>query len=260
MTDIELKEMNSIKSFNGNSLQENYELAINAIKDVEVEGNKFDRSHSQFAWKHFVLDQFTRGRNIRQIFAEIENKKQALIDNKYIIMKKMAEIDIKKDELLEEKNQAKRKMLKIEIMELEETLDLAVKPIQGALKDVMTLYDVYNQVKKEMSERDFEGEEKYYWIKRLISQSMRDVRMTGHIHNGNQEALEQIGLNPLAVEKDIIEYLQEDYKNTSLDISKQNTFLEEKSKEYSKVTDISLILRGIEPMVTENALFKEDDM
>ena len=56
-------------------------------------------------------------------------------------------------------------MLKIEIMELEETLDLAVKPIQGALKDVMTLYDVYNQVKKEMSERDFEGEEKYYWIK-----------------------------------------------------------------------------------------------
>ena len=45
MTDIELKEMNSIKSFNGNSLQENYELAINAIKDVEVEGNKFDRSH-----------------------------------------------------------------------------------------------------------------------------------------------------------------------------------------------------------------------
>ena len=78
----------------------------------------------------------------------------------------MAEIDIKKDELLEEKNQAKRKMLKIEIMELEETLDLAVKPIQGALKDVMTLYDVYNQVKKEMSERDFEGEEKYYSEKR----------------------------------------------------------------------------------------------
>jgi len=257
--DIMKKELSAVKSFNNKSLQENYEIALKSIDKIEVDlGNKHDRSHSQFAWKHFILDQFTNGRNLRQILAEIDRKKRALVDNKYGLLKDVAQTKIKEDLLKGETNEYKRKLLQLEIEESYEKNKMAIRPIQGALKDIMVLTDVYEQIKTEMSEEEFEKEEKKYWIMRLVAQSTRDVRSTSKIGNGNQEALEQCGLNPLAVELDIIKYLGSELKDISYTTERFNKFLEESAEKYNGYIDTSLKIRGIDGNIVNDALFKEE--
>lgn len=257
-TNIVVKEMSAIKSFDNKSLQENYDIALRSIDEVELsQGNMHDRSHSQFAWKHFVLDQWTNGRNLRQIFAELDKKKRALIDNKFSLLKRLAEANIKEDEIKSEKNEYRRKLLRIEVDEIREQTKAAIRPIQGALKDVITLFDVFKQIKEEMSEEDFEKQEDKYWLMRIIAQSTRDVRERGKIHTGNQEALEQIGLNPLAIELDIIKYIKSELIDLDPSMNKFNGFLSDCAEKYKDIINTSLKVKGIEPTITYNALFRE---
>lgn len=257
--DVMKKELSAVKSFNNKSLQENYEIALISIDKIERDlGNKHDRSHSQFQWKHFILDQFTNGRNLRQILAEIDRKKRALVDNKYALLKDIAETKIKEDTINDEKNEYKRRLIQLEIEESNEKNKMAIRPIQGALKDIMVLTDVYEQIKTKMTEEEFEKEEKKYWVMRLVAQATRDVRSSSKIGNGNQEALEQCGLNPLAVEMDILKYLGSELKNISYTTERFNEFLEESAEKYSKFINTSLKTRGMEGNIVNDALFKEE--
>ena len=75
-----LSDIANIKSFGNKTLVENLVKAETAIKKVEREQKNYNHSHSQFAWKHFVIGgQHSSSRSIRQIASEIQNKKMALI-------------------------------------------------------------------------------------------------------------------------------------------------------------------------------------
>ena len=71
------------ESFGGRSLQQNAELvdaAVNNTKDLQ---NIWNRSHSQWMWKHINLSYHSAEKNMRQIAAEVSRKKSALNEAKW---------------------------------------------------------------------------------------------------------------------------------------------------------------------------------
>jgi hypothetical protein len=85
--------------------------------------------------------------------------------------------------------------------------------IDGALKDVLTLHDLYNQLKDkvgDITEEDVEKEESKAHLQRSITQCVRDVRQSGSITKGEQQYLEQIGVNPSKMQEVIRAYVQQE--------------------------------------------------
>ena len=83
--------------------------------------------------------------------------------------------------------------------------------VNGCMKDILTLHDLYTQLKAqvgEINENDVEAEESKAHLQRSLVQSVRDVRERGAITKGEQEYLEQIGVNPGKVQTLIRNYVE----------------------------------------------------
>ena len=103
--------------------------------------------------------------------------------------------------------------LQVRKAEIEHHLTGSQRLIDGALKDVMTLYDLYNQIKKttgDITEADAEAAESVSHLQRSIQQCIRDVRYCGAITKGEQEYLEQIGVNPSKMQGILRAYVEKE--------------------------------------------------
>jgi hypothetical protein len=79
------------------------------------------------------------------------------------------------------------------------------------------LTELYEQVQdqiKEFDEEDMEKSESKAHLKRSLVQCIRDVRQQGHITKGEQEYMEQIGVNPSKIQGLIRAYVQEEANST----------------------------------------------
>ena len=96
--------------------------------------------------------------------------------------------------------------------------------IEGAMKDVLALNELYEEMKDKFdgfTEADFEKQESKSHLKRSLVQCIRDVRQQGSITKGEQEYLEQIGVNPTKMQARIRQFVAEeessaDWSTTSL--------------------------------------------
>jgi len=203
------------ESFGGRSLQQNAELvdaAVNNTKDLQ---NIWNRSHSQWMWKHINLSYHSAEKNMRQIAAEVSRKKSALNEAKWNQIK--SEIKLRK---LEEKLDSGEDLdywteveTKVKIAQTQESMAEGTLYIEGAMKDILSLNDIYEQLKKKLNnfnEEDLEANESKAHLKRSLVQSIRDVRQSGSITKGEQEYLEQVGVNPTKVQNIIREYVKEE--------------------------------------------------
>ena len=84
----------SIASFGGRSLTKNLSRAEGAIAEMAEDFRIHNHSNSQFSWTRFVLVHKGGLRNIRQISAEIDRKKLALMEAKHRYAKKGIEIKL----------------------------------------------------------------------------------------------------------------------------------------------------------------------
>ena len=205
------------ESFGGKSLIENSERVDAALKNTDELANIWNHSHSQWMWKHLNLSYHSPYKNMRQISAEITRKKSALNEAKWRQVRN--EVRIKK---IEEKLQSgkcdywKEVDLTIKLTQLKEGLADGIIIIEGAMKDILVLNELYEQIKNtvsDFSEVDIENEESKSHLKRSIVQSIRDVRMAGSITKAEQEYLEQIGVNPMKMQNLIRSYVQEEAKS-----------------------------------------------
>jgi len=252
-----LSDIANIKSFGNNTLVENLVKAETAIKKVEREQKNYNHSHSQFAWKHFVIGgQHSSSRSIRQIASEIQNKKMALIENKYKIIKDLTQAQIYDDEARSERNTYKKKLLIIKADQLRVNIENTITYYEGALKDVLTLSMIYDDLTKTFNtEEDFEKAETEYWIRRLINQAVWDFRETGKIRIGDQEALEQIGINPTSVFHDINNFMEKEWKSDDITTDPLNKFLAESAKKYKSCPMKALESKGISFKIVKDSLF-----
>ena len=209
------------ESFGGKSLVENSQKVDLAIQNTNELQNIWNHSHSQWMWKHLNLSYHAPHKNMRQIAAEMNRKKAALNEAKWRQVKN--EIKIKK---IEEELQAgkcdywREVDLTVKLTELREGLAEGIVTIEGAMKDVLVLNELYEQLKAKLSdfsEIDIEMEESKTHLKRSIVQSIRDVRMSGAITKAEQEYLEQIGVNPMKMQNLIRQYVKQEAESTSWD-------------------------------------------
>jgi len=207
------KTLPAIPSFGGRTLTENIKKADLAIVEMEPLAKIWNHSHSQWAWRHLNLSSFSPIKNLRQISAEIEKKKAALNETKFKYYKKQIELEKVKKQLEESEDELDRISLQVRKAEMEHHLTESQRLIDGALKDVMTLYDLYNQIKKktgDITEADAEKVESVSHLQRSIQQCIRDVRYCGAITKGEQEYLEQIGVNPSKMQGILRAYVEKE--------------------------------------------------
>jgi hypothetical protein len=268
-------------SFGEVSFKENWQSAELAISNINNELDKvFDRSHSQFTWKQLNLSHHSDMKNIRQISAEITSKKSALDNAKFNILKKEAELEIKLEELEKETSPAKRKLLQIEIEEIRHNNLGNIKYIEGALKDVLTLQSAYNSLmenNKDFDEAKFEEEEVKSHLKRSFAQCLRDLRQSGQyqvtktqeedvvgsfmggiISKGEQEYLEQMGVNVSKALMDMRIYLKQEMETNDHSTALLYDFLNHVADKYTPCVDVALKLRGLEYGFNKSLLYLKD--
>lgn len=253
------------ESFGGNSLVENaqkVDLAIANTKDLQ---NIWNRSHTQWMWKHLNLSYLDPHKNMRQIAAEIARKRQALNEAKWNQIK--TEVKIRK---IEEQLSDVTTLdywtevdLKVRLAEHQEKLAEGMSYVEGAMKDILALDNLFEQLKgktKEFSELEIEKAESKAHIKRSVTQCIRDVRQSGSISKGEQEYLEQIGVNPMKMMIKIREYVQHEATQQSWDVSGLHDFVDQVANELidvAKVDQIRMNLMGFDSTPLEEITYNK---
>jgi chromosome segregation ATPase len=220
-----IRTKGNVQSFGGSKLVANLEKAETAIAKMNYTERIWDRSRSQWALKHLVHSYSSDWKNLRQVSAEMQRKRDALREAKYNYAKKLqeaeikqAEIEIYQEQLSEgtlsaaegKKIMAEIRLLEIEIAEIHDGANAGVPKIEGAMKEILTLEKLHDQLlsrMKEIGEEEYEKEEAINHMKHAIDQAIREVRANGRIGTGVQEYLQQCGVNCSAILKDIITYL-----------------------------------------------------
>lgn len=167
---------------------------------------------------------------IKQCLAQIENKRNAIKENRYKIMRERLEVeriqkniinteeeidDLKKfidQNITEEKYKEYKnelEMLEIDLVGLK--IDLEEKTsglsdsmlyIEGALKDIASFQSSYDQVRrnnnipKDWDEKDLEEAEVLHHLRMAFLHAYRDVMAHGRLGIGTLEYLQQFGVHP----------------------------------------------------------------
>jgi len=231
--------LGNIQSFGGKSLMQNTVEVDKALANVGELETIWNHSHTQWTWKHINFSYHSPMKNMRQISAEISSKKGALNTAKWKHVKN--EVKIRKiQDQLDKGNQDgtldywKEVDLKIKLAELQEGMVEGARYIEGAMKDVLAMNEMYEQLKERVnsfSEYDVELEESKSHLKRSLVQCIRDVRQGGSITKGEQEYMEQIGVNPMKVQKAIRIYVASEEEDESWDVSKLHEFVDNMTNE-----------------------------
>jgi len=218
------------ESFGGKTLQENAERVDHALKAADELQSVWNRSHTQWTWRHLNLSYHNPWKNIRQISAELSAKKGAMNSAKWGQLK--SEIKIKKieEELASPDCTYWREVeLKVKLAELKEGMAEGIVYIEGAMKDILALDNLYQQMKKQLSdfdEEDMEKSESKAHLSRSLVQCIRDVRQTGSITKGEQEYMEQIGVNPSKIQQLIRGYVEKEAQSENWDTRDLHEFVQ----------------------------------
>jgi hypothetical protein len=235
-------------SFGGKSLAENTKRVQEVMDDARPLNNVYNRNHSEWTRRMINMDHFDPWFNMRQISAEMNSRRGALKEAKYRHMKNEVRLrrmfrDLQEleaqytaqqspDYVLAEDEELVDDLdifdLRIEIAELQEGVLDGLSYIEGAMKEVLILGDLYEQLQKQINNFDEEDYEKHNaraHLRQAISQSLRDVRQGGAITKGEQRLLEQIGVNPKKMQQILQEYVNDPVNGESADdISVVRTF------------------------------------
>ena len=128
-----LESVKDFNSFGNETFLANLKKVDLAIKEIDKEQKNFNHSHSQFSWKHFIINgQHSTSRSIRQIASEIQNKKTALIENKYKIILDQNEADRFENIAVTEKDHYQKTMYIIKAEEIRVKLKSTIMYFEGA--------------------------------------------------------------------------------------------------------------------------------
>lgn len=205
----------------------------------------FGKSKSQWQEANMALNCLTPIRNIRHLLARIERSYNACKETEYKLKKLNIRIQMKKELLHKEKDKLKKNLLNIQIAELENKISSALYYFKAAVKKIQHNYFCIEQILeskgyKTLEEIDFENQEEEYHIKTAINQSVRSVRISGRIDAGNQEYLEQCGINPAVVQKAIYDFLVKEEKEVRENLADKSI-----GRLYKFIDDLYFSLKGL---------------
>ena len=246
-------------SFGQVTFKENIDKVDQALANVGDLQNIWNHSHTQWMWKHINLSWLSPHKNMRQISAEVSRKKGALNEAKWKHIQN--ELKIKK---IEEELSKPEQLTKWREIELNIKLaQMREGHIEGAMKDILALNELYEQLKarlSDFSEEDIEAEETKTHLKRSIVQCVRDVRQSGSITKGEQEYMEQIGVNPSKLQRLLREYVKAEESSENWDVSDLYSFVDDlvvELTEKHKVDVKRMELQGFDPNYIGNITYDQ---
>jgi hypothetical protein len=244
-----------IQSFGDKTFSQNALMVDQALENTQELEQIWNHSHTQWIWKHLNLCYHSPIRNMRQISAEISSKKTALNEAKWRHIKNEIKIRKIEEELEQENLDYWREVeLKVKLAELKEGLVAGSTYIQGAMKDVLALNDLYEQLKVQIgdfSEEDVEKQETISHLKRSIVQCIRDVRQSGHITKGEQEYVERIGVNPSKLQMIIRKYVESEVNAEGWDVTPLHEFVDGLANELASVYKVDRTLMNLAGFTSE---------
>lgn len=238
-------QLADMQSFGNTSLQLNAAKVDAALQNVGELQNIWNHSHTQWIWKHLNLSYHSPHKNMRQVCAEITAKKAALNDAKW----RQVETELRLRQIEEELQKEnldywEEVKLKIELVKIKEGLAEGISYIEGAMKDVLVLNELFEQLKETVSgfsEVDIEKVETKSHLKRALVQCIRDVRQFGSISKGEQEYIEQIGINPMKLQVLLRKYVEAEAAADTWDVSGLYDFVDKLTEELVDVYKVDVV-------------------
>lgn len=252
-------------SFGQVTFKENIDKVDQALANVGDLQNIWNHSHTQWMWKHINLSWLSPHKNMRQISAEVSRKKGALNEAKWKHIQNELKIKKIEEELSKPEQLTKWREieLNIKLAQMREGLAEGATHIEGAMKDILALNEIYEQLKarlSDFSEEDIEAEETKTHLKRSIVQCVRDVRQSGSITKGEQEYMEQIGVNPSKLQRLLREYVKAEESSENWDVSDLYSFVDDlvvELTEKHKVDVKRMELQGFDPDYIGNITYDQ---
>ena len=253
------------ESFGQVTFKENIDKVDKALANVGDLQNIWNHSHTQWMWKHINLSWLSPHKNMRQISAEVSRKKGALNEAKWKHIQNELKIKKIEEELSKPEQLTKWREieLNIKLAQMREGLAEGATHIEGAMKDILALNEIYEQLKarlSDFSEEDIEAEETKTHLKRSIVQCVRDVRQSGSITKGEQEYMEQIGVNPSKLQRLLREYVKAEESSENWDVSDLYSFVDDlvvELTEKHKVDVKRMELQGFDPNYIGNITYDQ---
>ena len=149
-------------------------------------------------------------RMLRQIAAETDKRKKALLE---------AQVNLKKKQKKLQKAKSKNEHELVAILALQ--LEDFEQSIHNAMKDIAVLSDRYNEIKAknnitDWTEEDFEKEELEFHVRRGFELGYQQIMQNGRLGKDIIEYLQQYGVHPQVASREIVGY----YQKIEADITK----------------------------------------
>lgn len=259
--------MNDITKTDSNNMDIHVESKLsNTLTNYHLLKSSFGRSHSQWMESNMALSAQTPLRNIRHLLARIERSYLACKETEYKLKKLQIRKQIKERDIAKIKDGLKKEIIIIEIEEISHKIKSTIYYFEGAVKKIQHNYDCIQQIMDankytSFDEINFEKEEEEYHIKTAINQSIRSIRTTTRIDPGNQEYLEQCGINPGVAQAHIIGYLiLEDKRMHDINYDKTTKslydFIEQCYQKFKGLSKERLHDLGVKRGFKEDIMFK----
>tara|TARA_R110002126_G_scaffold116111_2_gene255165 strand:+ start:558 stop:1421 length:864 start_codon:yes stop_codon:yes gene_type:complete len=174
----------------------------------------FYKGHSQFMNVTVDVTAMTPLRSIYHVLAEIEQTKLALQEAHIRAMKRDIECRRKEAALLKTTDPFDRELLELELLEFKSGASNSQNYIEGAVRKLNFLINQYESVvqkfnKAEITEEDFELEEKRHHVMTCFKQALCAARSHGGIiDEGNAIYIFELGINGGEAQADVLSYLQ----------------------------------------------------
>ena len=178
------------------------------LPELDEKTRAFDRNNSQTTLTMMTLTMMTGHspyRMMRQIMAEVEKRKGALVEAQVKharVLKEIEKLQDSEDTVL----QAKYRQKCVNIVTME-------SKINGSFKDIATLIDAYNNIKEkngieDWDEQAFEKEEKKHHVRRGFELMYRNLLDGGRASTSTIEYCQQYGVHPQVCLTEVSGYLQ----------------------------------------------------
>jgi hypothetical protein len=175
--------------------------------------SNFYKGHSQFMNVTLDVTTLTPLRSIHQSLAEIEQTRSALQTHQISLQKADIERRRKESQLLNATNSFDRELLELEIFEIKVQAAGTHNYIEGAISKLNFFINQYDNLlekigKTEITEKDFELEEKRYHVMTCFKQALSAARArNGVIDEGNLIYLFELGINAAQAQAEVHSYL-----------------------------------------------------
>lgn len=239
----------------------------NFMPEIHRATTSFGRSNSQTTMKLMSLTMLQGSgspiHHLKQILAESEKRKGALSEN----LKKIRDENIEIAKL--ETNGSPDSLIKASDLKQKHADGLVY--IEGALKDLAGLQDVYQQIKEgnnipdNWDEKDFEEEEPKHHVRMAFQLLYRDIIMTGRANVATLEYLAQFGVHAQMAIFLVNSYIKTTEANIADAISRNQfikgndleVFLDQMAEQFKYEHKDVLTRMGIKSLITEDILYKD---